>query len=251
MEILLEGRGLTRRFQKKGQTIEAVHEVSFTLQKGTALGIAGASGSGKSTLARMAAGLLLPSEGKLLFHGSPLEGKEGLRHLWKQLQMIFQMSRESFDPRWTLEESIREGLSEQGVQGAAAEQNVRQAAEACLLPWKILAKKPHEVSGGECQRAAIARAIVLKPEILVCDEMTSALDPLAEQGIVELLIALKKEKRLSFLFVSHDIALMEQFCDTLLIMHQGICVEQGAVEEILRHPKDSYTRRLLEAAGVG
>lgn len=89
MEILLEGRGLTRRFQKKGQTIEAVHEVSFTLQKGTALGIAGASGSGKSTLARMAAGLLLPSEGKLLFHGSPLEGKEGLRHLWKQLQMIF------------------------------------------------------------------------------------------------------------------------------------------------------------------
>ena len=98
MEILLEGRGLTRRFQKKGQTIEAVHEVSFTLQKGTALGIAGASGSGKSTLARMAAGLLLPSEGKLLFHGSPLEGKEGLRHLWKQLQMIFQMPRESFGP---------------------------------------------------------------------------------------------------------------------------------------------------------
>lgn len=198
MEILLEGRGLTRRFQKKGQTIEAVHEVSFTLQKGTALGIAGASGSGKSTLARMAAGLLLPSEGKLLFHGSPLEGKEGLRHLWKQLQMIFQMPRESFDPRWTLEESIREGLSEQGVQGAAAEQNVRQAAEACLLPWKILAKKPHEVSGGECQRAAIARAIVLKPEILVCDEMTSALDPLAEQDIVELLIALKKRNGFRF-----------------------------------------------------
>lgn len=89
MDILMEGRGLTRRFQKKGQTIEAVHEVSFTLQKGTALGIVGASGSGKSTLARMAAGLLLPSEGKLLFHGSPLEGKEGLRHLWKRLQMIF------------------------------------------------------------------------------------------------------------------------------------------------------------------
>ena len=91
MDILLEGRGLTRRFQKKGQTIEAVHEVSFTLQKGTALGIVGASGSGKSTLARMTAGLLLPSEGKLLFHGSPLEGKEGLSHLWKRLQMIFQM----------------------------------------------------------------------------------------------------------------------------------------------------------------
>ena len=111
MDILMEGRGLTRRFQKKGQTIEAVHEVSFTLQKGTALGIVGASGSGKSTLARMAAGLLLPSEGKLLFHGSPLEGKKGLSHLWKRLQMIFQMPRESFDPRWTLEESIREGLS--------------------------------------------------------------------------------------------------------------------------------------------
>lgn len=91
---------------------------------------------------------------------------------------------------------------------------------------------------------------MLKPEILVCDEMTSALDPLAEQDIVELLIALKKEKQLSFLFVSHDIALMEQFCDTLLIMHQGRCVEQGSMEEILRHPKDSYTRRLLEAAGV-
>lgn len=248
MDILLEGRGLTRRFQKKGQTIEAVHEVSFTLQKGTALGIAGASGSGKSTLARMAAGLLLPSEGKLLFHGSPLEGT---CQLWKQLQMIFQMPRESFDPRWTLEESIREGLSEQGVKGTEAGQNVREAAEACRLPLKILAKKPHEVSGGECQRAAIARALVLRPEIFVCDEMTSALDPLVEQDIVELLIALKKEKQLSFLFVSHDIALMEQFCDALLIMHRGICVEQGAVEEILRHPKDSYTRRLLEAAGVG
>lgn len=247
MDILLEGRGLTRRFQKKGQTIEAVHEVSFTLQKGTALGIAGASGSGKSTLARMAAGLLSPSEGELLFHGSPLGGT---RQLWKRLQIIFQMPRESFDPRWTLEEGIREGLAEQGVQWADAVKNVRQAAEACQLPLEILAKKPHEVSGGECQRAAIARALVLKPEILVCDEMTSALDPLVEQDIVELLIALKKEKQLSFLFVSHDIALMEQFCDTLLIMHQGRCVEQGSMEEILRHPKDSYTRRLLEAAGV-
>lgn len=248
MDILLEGRGLTRRFQKKGQTIEAVREVSFTLPKGTALGIAGASGSGKSTLARMAAGLLLPSEGKLLFQGSPLEGT---RQLWKQLQMIFQMPRESFDPRWTLEESIMEGLSEKGVQGTEAPKIVREAAEACQLPLEILAKKPHEVSGGECQRAAIARALVLKPEILVCDEMTSALDPLVEQDIVELLIALKKEKQLSFLFVSHDISLMEQFCDTLLIMHQGRCVEQGSMEEILRHPKDSYTRRLLEAAGVG
>lgn len=251
MDILLEGRGLTRRFQKKGQTIEAVHEVSFTLQKGTALGIVGASGSGKSTLARMAAGLLLPSQGKLLFHGSPLEGKEGLSHLWKRLQMIFQMPRESFDPRWTLEESIREGLSEQGIQRGAAELHVRKAAEACQLPLKILSKKPHEVSGGECQRAAIARALVLKPEILVCDEMTSALDPLVQQDIVELLIALKKEKQLSFLFVSHDISLTERFCDALLIMHQGICVEQGAMEEILRHPKELYTRRLLEAAGVG
>lgn len=248
MDILLEGQGLTRRFQKKGQTIEAVHKVSFSLQKGTALGIVGASGSGKSTLARMAAGLLLPSEGELLFHGSPLKRKEGLHHLWKRLQMIFQMPRESFDPRWTLEESIREGLSERG---AAAEQNVREAAEACQLPLKILAKKPYEVSGGECQRAAIARALVLKPEILVCDEITSALDPLVQREIVELLIALKKEKRLSFLFVSHDISLTERFCDALLIMHQGICVEQGAMEEILRHPKDSYTLRLLEAAGVG
>lgn len=250
MDILLEGRGLTRRFQKKGQTIEAVRGVSFTLRKGTALGIAGASGSGKSTLARMVAGLLSPTEGKILFHGNPMEGKEGRRQLWKQLQMIFQMPRESFDPRWTLEESIREGLAEQGVQGTEAGQNVREAAEACQLPLEILAKKPHEVSGGECQRAAIARALVLKPEILVCDEMTSALDPLVEQDIVELLIALKKEKQLSFLFVSHDISLMEQFCDTLLIMHQGRCVEQGSMEEILRHPKDSYTRRLLEAAGV-
>lgn len=91
---------------------------------------------------------------------------------------------------------------------------------------------------------------MLKPEILVCDEMTSALDPLTQQDILELLIALKKEKQLSFLFVSHDISLMEQFCDTLLIMHQGRCVEQGSMEEILRYPKDSYTRRLLEAAGV-
>lgn len=247
MDILLEGRGLTRRFQKKGQTIEAVREVSFTLPKGTALGIAGASGSGKSTLARMAAGLLSPSEGELLFHGSPLEGT---CQLWKRLQMIFQMPRESFDPRWTLEESIREGLAEQGVQGADAVKSVRQAAEACRLPLEILAKKPHEVSGGECQRAAIARALVLRPDILVCDEMTSALDPLVEQDIVELLIALKKEKQLSFLFVSHDISLMVRFCDTLLIMHQGRCVEQGSMEEILRHPKDSYTRRLLEAAGV-
>lgn len=163
--------------------------------------------------------------------------------------MIFQMPRESFDPRWTLEESIREGLSEQGIQGAAAEKSARKVAEACQLPLKILSKKPHEVSG-ECQRAAIARALVLKPEILVCDEMTSALDPLVQQDIVELLIALKKEKQLSFLFVSHDISLTERFCDTLLIMHQGICVEQGSVEDILRHPKDSYTRRLLEAAGV-
>ena len=223
MDILLEGRGLTRRFQKKGQSIEAVHEVSFRLEKGTALGIVGASGSGKSTLARMAAGLLLPSEGKLLFHGSPLEGKEGLGHLWKRLQMIFQMPRESFDPRWTLEESILEGLSEQGVQGAAAEQNVRMAAEACQLPLKILSKKPHEVSGGECQRAAIARALVLNPEILVCDEITSALDPLVQQDIVELLIALKK--RNSFRFSS---SVMISRSRSGFVTHSSLCIREYA-----------------------
>lgn len=245
MDTFLEARHLGRRFMKEGHTVSAVEDVSFSLFRGECLGIAGASGSGKSTLARMACGLLPPSEGELLLEGSPVSFKER-KKLYQKMQMVFQLPRESFDSRMTLGQSVMENLhSRQGKKGNREE--MERLFMDCGLPVEMADKYPHEVSGGECQRAAIARALASRPECLVCDEAVSALDMEVQKGILDLLMKLKTEKGLTLLFISHDLAVISYLSDRVIIMEQGKIVEQGKTESVIRHPQHPYTKKLLAA----
>lgn len=245
MDTFLEARHLGRRFMKEGHTVSAVEDVSFSLFRGECLGVAGASGSGKSTLARMACGLLPPSEGELLLEGSPVSFKER-KKLFQKMQMVFQLPRESFDSRMTLGQSVMENLhSRQGKKGNREE--MERLFMDCGLPVEMADKYPHEVSGGECQRAAIARALASRPECLVCDEAVSALDMEVQKGILDLLMKLKTEKGLTLLFISHDLAVISYLSDRVIIMEQGKIVEQGKTESVIRHPQHPYTKKLLAA----
>lgn len=245
MDTFLEARHLGRRFMKEGHTVSAVEDVSFFLFRGECLGVAGASGSGKSTLARMACGLLPPSEGELLLEGSPVSFKER-KKLYQKMQMVFQLPRESFDSRMTLGQSVMENLhSRQGKKGNREE--MERLFMDCGLPVEMADKYPHEVSGGECQRAAIARALASRPECLVCDEAVSALDMEVQKGILDLLMKLKTEKGLTLLFISHDLAVISYLSDRVIIMEQGKIVEQGKTESVIRHPQHPYTKKLLAA----
>lgn len=245
MDTFLEARHLGRRFMKEGHTVSAVEDVSFSLFRGECLGVAGASGSGKSTLARMACGLLPPSEGELLLEGSPISFKER-KKLYQKMQMVFQLPRESFDSRMTLGQSVMENLhSRQGKKGNREE--MERLFMDCGLPVEMADKYPHEVSGGECQRAAIARALASRPECLVCDEAVSALDMEVQKGILDLLMKLKTEKGLTLLFISHDLAVISYLSDRVIIMEQGKIVEQGKTESVIRHPQHPYTKKLLAA----
>lgn len=245
MDTFLEARHLGRRFIKEGHTVSAVEDVSFSLFRGECLGVAGASGSGKSTLARMACGLLPPSEGELLLEGSPVSFKER-KKLYQKMQMVFQLPRESFDSRMTLGQSVMENLhSRQGKKGNREE--MERLFMDCGLPVEMADKYPHEVSGGECQRAAVARALASRPECLVCDEAVSALDMEVQKGILDLLMKLKTEKGLTLLFISHDLAVISYLSDRVIIMEQGKIVEQGKTESVIRHPQHPYTKKLLAA----
>lgn len=245
MDTFLEARHLGRRFMKEGHTVSAVEDVSFSLFRGECLGVAGASGSGKSTLARMACGLLPPSEGELLLEGSPVSFKER-KKLYQKMQMVFQLPRESFDSRMTLGQSVMENLhSRQGKKGNREE--MERLFMDCGLPVEMADKYPHEVSGGECQRAVIARALASRPECLVCDEAVSALDMEVQKGILDLLMKLKTEKGLTLLFISHDLAVISYLSDRVIIMEQGKIVEQGKTESVIRHPQHPYTKKLLAA----
>lgn len=245
MDTFLEARHLGRRFMKEGHTVSAVEDVSFSLFRGECLGVAGASGSGKSTLARMACGLLPPSEGELLLEGSPVSFKER-KKLYQKMQMVFQLPRESFDSRMTLGQSVMENLhSRQGKKGNREE--MERLFMDCGLPVEMADKYPHEVSGGECQRAAIARALASRPECLVCDEAVSALDMEVQKGILDLLMKLKTEKGLTLLFISHDLAVISYLSDRVIIMEQGKIVEQGKTESVIHHPQHPYTKKLLAA----
>ena len=245
MDTFLEARHLGRRFMKEGHTVSAVEDVSFSLFRGECLGVAGASGSGKSTLARMTCGLLPPSEGELLLEGSPVSFKER-KKLYQKMQMVFQLPRESFDSRMTLGQSVMENLhSRQGKKGTR--EDLARLFMDCGLPVEMADKYPHEVSGGECQRAAIARALASRPDCLVCDEAVSALDMEVQKGILDLLMKLKTEKGLTLLFISHDLAVISYLSDRVIIMEQGKIVEQGKTESVIRHPQHPYTKKLLAA----
>jgi peptide/nickel transport system ATP-binding protein len=228
----------------------AVEGVSFRLRKATTLAIVGESGSGKSTLARMALGLLAPTSGTVTFDGRDIDALDRPAALAfrRRVQPVFQNPYSSLDPMYTVFRAIEEPLRIHRV-GNRRERRaaVRGLVEQVALPLSVLDRRPRELSGGQRQRVAIARALALRPEVLICDEAVSALDVLVQAQILELLAGLKDALGLSYLFISHDLAVIQQIADEVLVMQAGRVVEQAPTGELFAQPRHDYTRQLLAA----
>ncbi|MDO5539528.1 MAG: dipeptide/oligopeptide/nickel ABC transporter ATP-binding protein [Eubacteriales bacterium] len=248
-DTILEVEHLKKVFTANKKSFTAVDDVSFKLERGECLGIVGESGSGKSTIAKMITHLLDVTEGKITLLGKDIthvKGKE-LRDTYKEIQMVFQMPMESFDPRRTLGDGIGESLRNQGISRTETRKKVEELLALCGLPAEYADRYPHQVSGGQCQRAAIARALAVDPALLICDEATSALDVTVQKQILELLIDLKKKRKLSFLLICHDLALVQAFCEHVLVLYHGKVVEMGTPDEIINYPKTDYTKVLVDS----
>ena len=248
-DIILKAEHLKKVFISGKKSMTAVDDVSFGLERGECLGIVGESGSGKSTIARMLTHLEPVTDGQIFLKGKDITHARGktLRDIYQDIQMVFQMPMESFDPRRTLGDGIGESLRNMGINKKETRNRVEKLLLICGLTPEYADRYPHQVSGGECQRAAIARALAVEPKILICDEATSALDVTVQKQIMELLQKLKKENQLSFLFICHDLALVQLFCDRVIVMHDGHVEEEGTPEEIIEHPKTEYTERLIRS----
>ena len=249
MSVLLEAEHLTKVFHVGKTSLTAVNDVSFSLQSGEALGIVGESGSGKSTLAKMLTRLTDITAGTLRFEGKDITKLKGrkLREIYGNIQMVFQNPVGSFDPRRTLGDGIGESLRNQGLKKADVEKKVTELLEQCGLDAGFAKRYPHEVSGGQCQKAAIARALAVQPKLLICDEATSALDVTIQKQIMELLEELKEKHGFSFIFICHNLALVQMFCDKVLVLYEGQVVEHGIPDDIINEPKEAYTRKLVDA----
>ena len=232
----------------------AVDGVSFRLRKATTLAIVGESGSGKSTLARMALGLLAPTSGTVSFDGrnvAALNRRDALAFR-RRVQPVFQNPYSSLDPMYTVFRAIDEPLRIHRVGNRHERRTaVRELVDQVALPLSVLDRRPHELSGGQRQRVAIARALALRPEVLVCDEAVSALDVLVQAQILELLAELKDALGLSYLFISHDLAVIRQIADEVLVMQAGKVVEHAPTDQVFTRPQHDYTRQLLAAIPGG
>ncbi|MGO8768487.1 MAG: dipeptide ABC transporter ATP-binding protein [Mycobacterium sp.] len=246
-KIYRESRGAPWRRAE----FRAVDAVSFRLRRASTLAIAGGSGSGKSTLARMVLGLLQPTSGTVLFDGTRINGtlrRDQAMAFRRRVQPVFQNPYSSLDPMYSVFRTIAEPLRihRMGDRTQRA-QAVRQLLDQVALPSSVLGRLPRELSGGQRQRVAIARALALRPELLVFDEAVSALDVLVQAQILDLLGGLQAELGLTYLFISHDLAVIRQIADDVLVMQAGRVVEQAPTEELFSRPKHEYTRQLLEA----
>jgi oligopeptide transport system ATP-binding protein len=254
---LLEVRGLQTWFpirrgllQRITGHVKAVDGVDFALGKGETLGLVGESGCGKTTVGRSILRLIEPTGGEVRFEGRDVRrmGAEELRLLRRRMQIIFQDPGGSLNPRMRVGRIVGEPLEVHGIaKGDALRDMVEKLLERCGL-WRAAADRyPHEFSGGQRQRIGIARALALNPSLIVCDEPTSALDVSIQSQILNLLKELQAEFGLSYLFISHDMAVIHHICDRVAVMYDGKIVESGTRDEIIRSPKHPYTQRLLAA----
>lgn len=246
---LLSVSGLGKQFAGSPGAPAAVADVSFELARGTTVSLVGESGSGKSTTARMILRLETPSAGTVLYAGDDVHRKDalGLRQYRRRVQVVYQNPYASLDPRFTLEQIISEPLRAFAI---GDRQSQRRRASDLLarvgLSVGLLDSRPEQLSGGQRQRVAIARALAVEPELLVLDEPLSALDASVQRQILELLAELQRELGLSYLFISHDLAVVRQISDQVVVMQAGRVVEQGPGEQVFGNPASEYTRRLLE-----
>ena len=229
---------------------KVLFDVSLHLPKGQTLAIVGESGSGKSTLARVITGLLPPQEGTISFDGKPLSKalKGRSNDDLRRIQLIYQMADTAMNPRQTVRDIIGRPLTfYYGLRGAAKTARVKELLEQIEMSNGFVDRYPAELSGGQKQRVAIARALAANPELILCDEPTSALDPLVAEGILNLLMKLQEEKQLSYIFITHDIAIVRAIADSVAVMHRGKLVRFGPKSKVLSPPFDDYTDLLLKS----
>uniref|UniRef100_UPI000623E8EA ABC transporter ATP-binding protein n=1 Tax=Allosalinactinospora lopnorensis TaxID=1352348 RepID=UPI000623E8EA len=258
-EPLLKAENLRMRFKVRGGPFSggsdfyAVDDVSFDLYKGETLGVVGESGSGKSTLARMVMRLLQPTAGRVTFEGRDITRlpERRLRPLRRDVQMIFQNPYSSLNPRVTIGDSIGTALRVQGVRDTRLiKTRVQELLERVGLEPRHYNRFPHAFSGGQRQRIAIARALILRPKLVICDEPVSALDVSTQDQVLRLLSELQDDFELTFIFVAHDLAVVRQVSDRVAVMCKGRVVEMSHGDEVYENPSHPYTRQLLAAAPV-
>jgi peptide/nickel transport system ATP-binding protein len=251
-EPVLEVSHLSKEYRIRGRggVLRAVDDVSFAVGQGRTTAIVGESGSGKTTTARMVLGLVTATSGTIRLDGAEVVGLRGhrLRAARKAMQPVFQDPYASLDPMWTVERLIGEPLRTFGVGDRASRRaKVAELLEQVALPTALAQRYPNELSGGQRQRVAIARALALGPRLVVCDEAVSALDVLVQDQILKLLSSLQEELGLSYLFISHDLAVVRSLAHDVVVLREGRVVEQGPVDRVLTSPADPYTQQLLDA----
>ena len=237
--IVLSGRDLNKEYISRDRKVRPLQHVDFDLHQGEILGIVGESGSGKSTLLKVISGIEKP-DGGMLYHLDKEYTGSKPEKTGKFLQMIFQDAYGSFDPKMSMEKSLKEGA------GSDRNEIIRVIGEVGLSE-ELLSRRPRHLSGGQCQRMSIARSLLSHADVLLCDEITSALDVTTQAQVIKLLMEIRDAENVSIILVSHDLALVSMICDRIMVMKDGVVVEEGKTEDVVTGPSDEYTRKLLNS----
>ena len=253
-DILLDVQHLKKYFSTSSGMLHAVDDVSFQIERGKTLGIVGESGCGKSTIGRTILRLLEPTSGSVIFDGVDLTSlsKEELRVMRQKMQIIFQDPFSSLDPRMTVSQTIAEPLKLHGIikDKKAREQRVLELMDTVGLAERLYDTYPHELDGGRRQRIGIARALAMKPKFIVCDEPVSALDVSIQAQILNLMEDIQDQEGLTYIFITHDLSVVNHFADDIAVMYMGRMVEKAPAEELFENPLHPYTQALLSAIPV-
>lgn len=250
-DIILEVKSLSKSFRRNSkQAVQAVENVSFSIYRGEFFGVVGESGCGKSTLGRIILRLIEPSEGQIFFNGEEItvSSPKRLSRLRPSMQMIFQNPFASFDPKMSLGSSLREAALFHGLSRKAARSRILELLGLINLSDDVLSRLPREISGGQLQRLAIARALITNPPFIIADEPVSALDVSVQAQLLNLLYELKERLGLTVIFISHDIQVVEYLCNRTAVMYMGSIVEIAGAKELFERPFHPYTQALIAAA---
>lgn len=245
---LIEAKNIHKDFSTKNGSFKALNDISFTLESGKTLGIVGESGSGKSTMGEIMGRLQSPTLGEVLYKGKNIAKmtKEEYADYRRNVQFIFQSPKESLNPFFTVKEAIEEPLIVQKEKVSI--KLIEEVLERVRLPKKFLNKRTMELSGGQAQRVAIARSLILKPELIICDEATSALDVSVQSQILNLIKNIQKEYGTAYLFITHDIGVVYNMSDEIMVLNKGIVEEKGTAEQIVFDPSVEYTQLLMSSS---
>jgi peptide/nickel transport system ATP-binding protein len=251
-ELLLQVQDLSVSYRHAGRAHRALDSVSLDIRAGETVGVVGESGAGKSTLGRAVLGLVPASSGTIRFGGQDITGlgRRDRVALAARLQVVFQDPNSSLNPARTIRSSLAEPLLGQRRPRGEVAGRVAEMIERVGLPAEAGSRYPREFSGGQKQRIAIARALIVSPELVVCDEALSALDLSVQAQIINLLLELRRDLGLAYLFIGHDLAVIRHLADRVMVLRQGRVVEQGSTAQVCEQPADAYTRALMEAAPV-